>query len=89
MTSLDLKPGDGVDVSVLDGLVVDIERSKNKELSFNREHHHARHRGPCQRNLCPASGTARVVKVSRQDRGISLMVRWAAFTTGCDHRRQQ
>ena len=37
MTSLDLKPGDGVDVSVLDGLVVDIERSKNKELSFNRE----------------------------------------------------
>ena len=37
ISRLGLKPGDGVDVSVLDGLVVELERSRSKELSFNRE----------------------------------------------------
>ena len=76
MTSLDLKPGDGVDVSVLDGLVVDIERSKNKELSFNREDIiMPTTMGPLAKGtrVALASGTARVVKVSSQDRSISLM----------------
>ena len=34
MAPLKLKSGDGVDVSVLDGLVVDLQRSSSKELSF-------------------------------------------------------
>ena len=76
MTPLDLKRGDGVDVSVLDGLVVDIERSNNKELSFNREDIiMPTTMGPLAKGtrVALASGTARVVKVSSQDRSISLM----------------
>ena len=37
MSSLALKPGDGVDFSVLDGLVVDLALSNDQDLSFNRE----------------------------------------------------
>ena len=37
LAPLKLKSGDGVDVSVLDGLVVDLQRSNSKELSFSRE----------------------------------------------------
>ena len=37
MKPLGLSSGDRVDVSLLDGLVVDLERSRDKQLSFNRE----------------------------------------------------
>ena len=37
MAPLRLRKGDRVDVSLLDGLVVDLERSKATTLSFDRE----------------------------------------------------
>ena len=37
MAPLRLRKGDRVDVSLLDGLVVDLERSKATALSFDRE----------------------------------------------------
>jgi hypothetical protein len=71
-----LQPGDGVDVSVLDGLVVDLQRSVTKELSFNREDIiMPLNMGPLKKGmrLALASGTARVIKLSEVDRSISLM----------------
>ena len=76
MTSLGLKPGDGVDVSVLDGLVVDLQLSKSSELSLNREDIiMPSTMGPLPKGtrVALASGTARVLKVSAKDRSISLM----------------
>ena len=76
MKPLGLSPGDGVDVSVLDGLVIDLEHSKQKELSFNREDIiMPTDMGPLKQGmrLALASGTARVVKLSQKDRSISLM----------------
>ena len=76
MKPLGLSPGDGVDVSVLDGLVIDLELSKQKELSFNREDIiMPSDMGPLKQGmrLALASGTARVVKLSQKDRSISLM----------------
>ena len=76
MKPLGLSPGDGVDVSVLDGLVVDLEHSKQKELSFNREDIiMPSDMGPLKQGmrLALASGTARVIKLSQKDRSISLM----------------
>ena len=76
MKPLGLSPGDGVDVSVLDGLVIDLEHSKQKELSFNREDIiMPSDMGPLKQGmrLALASGTARVIKLSQQDRSISLM----------------
>jgi len=73
---LGLSPGDGVDVSVLDGLVIDLEHSKQKELSFNREDIiMPSDMGPLKQGmrLALASGTARVIKLSQKDRSISLM----------------
>ena len=76
MKPLGLSPGDGVDVSVLDGLVIDLEHSKQKELSFNREDIiMPSDMGPLKQGmrLALASGTARVIKLSQKDRSISLM----------------
>ena len=76
MKPLGLSPGDGVDVSVLDGLVIDLEHSKQKELSFNREDIiMPSDMGPLKQGmrLALASGTARVIKLSQEDRSISLM----------------
>lgn len=76
MKPLGLSPGDGVDVSVLDGLVIDLQRSKQKELSFNREDIiMPSDMGPLKQGmrLALASGTARVIKLSQKDRSISLM----------------
>ena len=78
---IDLKPlglqkGDGVDVSVLDGLVVGLERSKSKELSFEREDIiMPMAMGPLKKGMrvALASGTARVLKLSEADRSLSLM----------------
>ena len=74
MAPLGLKPGDGVDVSVLDGLVVDLARSTSSELSFDREDIiMPTDMAPLKRGMrvALASGTARVVKLSRADRSIS------------------
>ena len=68
--------GDGVDVSVLDGLVVDLQRSTSKELSFDREDiYMPADMGPLKKGMrvALASGTARVVKASQRDRSISLI----------------
>ena len=78
---IDLKPlglqkGDRVDVSVLDGLVVGLERSKSKELSFEREDIiMPMAMGPLKKGMrvALASGTARVLKLSEADRSLSLM----------------
>ena len=76
LAPLCLQPGDGVDVSVLDGLVVDLQRSVTKELSFNREDIiMPLDMGPLKKGmrLALASGTARIIKLSEDDRSISLM----------------
>ena len=75
MRRLGLKPGDGVDVSVLDGLVVELERSRDKQLSFNREDIIPTDMGPLKKGMrvALASGTARVIKLSKTDRSLSLM----------------
>ena len=76
MAPLKLKSGDGVDVSVLDGLVVDLQRSSSKELSFDREDiYMPADMGPLKKGMrvALASGTARVVKASQRDRSISLI----------------
>ena len=78
---IDLKPlglqkGDRVDVSVLDGLVVGLERSQSKELSFEREDIiMPMAMGPLKKGMrvALASGTARVLKLSEADRSLSLM----------------
>ena len=76
MAPLKLKSGDGVDVSVLDGLVVDLQRSTSNELSFDREDiYMPADMGPLKKGMrvALASGTARVVKASQRDRSISLI----------------
>ena len=73
---IDLKPlglqkGDRVDVSVLDGLVVGLERSQSKALSFEREDSiMPMAMGPLKKGMrvALASGTARVLKLSEADR---------------------
>ncbi len=76
LAPLAIRPGQGVDVSLLDGLVVDLKRSQDSELSFNREDIIIpKDMGPLKQGMrvALASGTARVVKLSRQDRSISLL----------------
>ena len=92
MAPLKLKSGDGVDVSVLDGLVVDLQRSSSKELSFNREDiYMPSDMGPLKKGMrvALASGTARVVKASKRDRSISLIGPLGVSTTWMCSRFQE
>ena len=76
LTPLAITPGQGVDVSLLDGLVVDLQRSQDSKLSFNREDIIIpKDMGPLKQGMrvALASGTARVMKLSRKDRSISLL----------------
>ena len=76
MARLRLRKGDRVDVSLLDGLVVDLERSKATTLSFDREDIiMPMDMGPLKKGMrvALASGTARVLKLSATDRSLSLM----------------
>ena len=76
MAPLRLRKGDRVDVSLLDGLLVDLERSKATALSFDREDIiMPMDMGPLKKGMrvALASGTARVVKLSSTDRSLSLM----------------
>ena len=76
MAPLRLRKGDRVDVSLLDGLVVDLERSKATTLSFDREDIiMPMDMGPLKQGMrvALASGTARVLKLSASDRSLSLM----------------
>lgn len=73
---LNLEPGDEVDVDVLDGLVVDMQRSASTDLSFNREDIILpQDMGRLKQGMrvALASGTAKIIKVSRSDNSISLM----------------
>ena len=54
--------------------MVDLERSRDKQLGFNREDIYAYGYGPQEGHASTlASGTARVIKLSERDRTISLM----------------
>ena len=76
LAPLGLEPGDEVSLSVLDGLLIDLEPSKDQDLSFSREDiilptDMGRLRKGMRVAL--ASGTGRVVKLDRQDGSLSLM----------------
>jgi hypothetical protein len=76
LAPLGLQPGDEVSLSVLDGLLVDLEPSKDQDLSFSREDiilpsDMGRLRKGMRVAL--ASGTGRVIKLDRQDGTLSLM----------------
>lgn len=76
LTPLALQPGDRVKLSILDGLVVDLEPSQEQELSFSREDIILpMDMGQMTKGMrvALASGTARVIRIDRQDHSISLM----------------
>lgn len=73
---LNLKPGDEVDVDILDGLIVDMEKSNSNQLTFNREDIILpEDMGRLKKGMrvALASGTAKIIKISRKDHSISLM----------------
>ena len=73
---LKLEPGDEVDVDVLDGLVVDMQRSETTDLTFEREDiilPEDMGRLKQGMRVALASGTAKIIKISRVDHSISLM----------------
>ena len=73
---LALEKGDEVSLSILDGLVVELEASTNKDLSFNREDIILpEDMGKLKKGMrvALASGTARVVSIDRQDNSIDLL----------------
>ena len=76
LAPLGLKPGDEVSLSVLDGLLIDLEPSQDQDLSFSREDiilPSDMVRLKKGMRVALASGTGRVVKLDRQDGSLSLM----------------
>jgi hypothetical protein len=76
LAPLGLKPGDEVSLSVLDGLLIDLEPSQDQDLSFSREDIILpSDMGRLKKGMrvALASGTGRVVKLDRQDGSLSLM----------------
>ena len=76
LAPLDLEPGDEVSLSVLDGLLIDLEPSKDQDLSFSREDIILpSDMGKLKKGMrvALASGTGRVLKLDRQDGSLSLM----------------
>jgi hypothetical protein len=76
LAPLGLEPGDEVSLSVLDGLLIDLEPSKDQDLSFSREDIILpTDMGRLKQGMrvALASGTGRVVKLDRQDGSLSLM----------------
>ena len=73
---LGLEPGDEVSLSVLDGLLVDLEPSDDQDLSFSREDIILpSDMGKLKKGMrvALASGTGRVIKLDRKDGSLSLM----------------
>ena len=76
LAPLGLQPGDEVSLSVLDGLLVDLEPSDDQDLSFSREDIILpSDMGKLKKGMrvALASGTGRVIKLDRQDGSLSLM----------------
>lgn len=76
LAPLGLEPGDEVSLSVLDGLLIDLEPSQDQDLSFSREDIILpSDMGRLKKGMrvALASGTGRVVKLDRQDGSLSLM----------------
>ena len=76
LAPLGLEPGDEVSLSVLDGLLIDLEPSKDQDLSFSREDIILpTDMGRLKKGMrvALASGTGRVVKLDRQDGSLYLM----------------
>ena len=73
---LGLEPGDEVSLSVLEGLLVDLEPSDDQDLSFSREDIILpSDMGKLKKGMrvALASGTGRVIKLDRKDGSLSLM----------------
>ena len=73
---LGLEPGDEVSLSVLDGLLVDLEPSDDQDLSFSREDIILpSDMGKLKKGMrvALASGSGRVIKLDRKDGSLSLM----------------
>ena len=76
LAPLGLQPGDEVSLSVLDGLLIDLEPSQDQDLSFSREDIILpTDMGKLKKGMrvALASGTGRVIKLDRQDGSLSLM----------------
>lgn len=76
LAPLGLEPGDEVSLSILDGLLVDLEPSDDQDLSFSREDIILpSDMGKLKKGMrvALASGTGRVIKLDRQDGSLSLM----------------
>ena len=76
LTPLALKAGDEVNLSILDGLVVELEPSASSELSFNREDIILpMDMGRLKKGMrvALASGTGRVIRIDADDNSIDLM----------------
>ena len=76
LAPLGLEPGDEVSLSVLDGLLIDLEPSQVQDLSFSREDIILpSDMGKLKKGMrvALASGTGRVVKMDREDGSLSLM----------------
>ena len=76
LAPLGLEKGDEVALSILDGLVVELEPSRTRDLSFNREDIILpMDMGKLRKGMrvALASGTGRVISIDREDNRIDLL----------------